>query len=700
MNTNQLKYLLGIFVIAILLSGCEDDEEFFTGADSFITSFSLEKDGTTYNASFYSDSIIVTAPDGVSLNGAKISYSISENANIIPSPDSISNWNEELLFSVTSYNGDRQTYKYVVNRKGIDVGGSVFLATQDEVDAFGQRGITSIKGNLVIGRAAGTDSITSLAALYQLKEIGYNLIINSVYKAREFTGLDALEKVGGEININEIGTIKNVDFQNLSSVGSVYIKSDSINSVEFPKLTEAGSDLYIDCPLNILKLNNLQKAGGKITIMHSYNRGNISALSFPLLTEVGSFYFARFQELSKIELPELTNSGELYCYFLPALDIIYLPKLKETTGSIKMYSTLVLSEVSLPVLEKAAGLDIPENVSNLEVPKLTEISDDLFLRGLINENLDFLSSLTSVGGTFTIYNLPNLTAFEAPPALKSVGKLSVFYQRMLPPDEINIRGMELNELEIKGAALIDTKLIGEEEFDGILNINCDGQIPSGYTISFPELEGFSTIDSLRLGYVKIDNFNMKGVRKIRRGFQLPSNSIKEFQLPDLEEVGGDFVIATLGSSTKETIELPQLKTVAGNFDVKLFSGVVKTLSFSALESVEGDFSLTTGYGYDFGGWGQQICLTSALFESLATINGKLTISSGSSSFTNNLMTNLDGFSALTNVNGIEVTGQGVLTSYEGLKNALPSFSAENWLATNNAYNPAYEELSSGQWIQP
>ena len=699
MKINQLKYLLGIFVIAILL-GCEDDEDFFTGTDSFITSFSLEKDGTTYNASFYSDSIIVSIPDGVSLKDAKVSYAISENANILPSPDSISNWDKEMLFAVTSYNGKKQTYKYTIKRNSIDAEGTIILATQDEVNAFGQLGITSIKGNLIIGRTAGTDSITSLAALYQLKEIGYGLIINPTYTASEVTGLDALETVGGEININETETIKSVEFQSLKSAGSIYIKSDSITSVEFPRMTKVTSNLYVDCPLNTLDLTNLQSTGGKITLMHSYDKGGLTGISFPLLKEAGSFYIARFQKLSKVELPELITSGELYCYFLPALNIIYLPKLKEATGTIKMYSTLKLSEVSLPLLERAKGMDIPEFVSSLEVPLLTEVSGDLFLRGITSENLNFLSSLTSVGGTFTIYNLPNLTAFEAPPALKSVGKLSVFYQRMLPPGEINIRGMELNELEIKGAALIDTKLIGEEEFDGILNINCDGQIPSGYTISFPELEGFSTIDSLRLGYVKIDNFNMKGVRKIRKGFQLPSNSIKEFQLPDLEEVGGDFVIATLGSSTKETIELPQLKTVAGNFDVKLFSGVVKMLSFPALESVEGDFSLTTGYGYDFGGWGQQISLTSALFESLATINGKLTISSGSSSFSNNLMTNLDGFSALTNVNGIEVTGQGVLTSYEGLKNALPSFSAENWSATNNAYNPFYEELSSGQWTQP
>ena len=692
MKIKKLKYLLTVFVIAVFLNGCKDKEDIFIGTDSFINSFSLTQDGTTYNASFYADSIIISVPEGLSLNGASVTYSLSEQANIKPVPDDISNWNNEMLFAVTSYSGEEQTYKYIVKRNSIDAEGTVVLSTQDEVNDFGEQGVTSIKGSLIIGRIAGTDSITSLAALYQLKEVGYNITVNPTYAAKEFTGLDALETVGGEININDVKEIKSVEFQSLKSAGSIYIKNDSISSAEFPRLTQVAGDLRVDCPLNILNLTNLQNVGGQLSLLHSYNRGEITQIALPLLKSAGNIYIVRFKELTKIELPELVTSGDLSFLYMPSFNIVYLPKLIETTGTIKMTSTTDLAEVSLPALERAGGLDIPEFVKVLEVPLLSQVSGDLFLRGLTVENMDFLSSLTSVEGKFTIYNLPNLQTFKVPSALTNVGTLSIYYSRMLPPEEIDVKGLQMDELEIRGAALVDTKIIGDEEFDGVLNINSDGSLPTGATITFPELEGFSTIDSLILGYVKISNLNIKGIKKINKGFYLPSNSITEFYMPDLEEVGGDFLISHLNRSIQEIIEIPKLKTVGGDFNVTILSGETKTLAFPLLESVGGNFSLASGY--------QTRALTSVKFTSIKNITGKLSVTSGRSSYSNSIMTNLEGFSTLMNVSGVEITDQGALVSYEGLKNALSSFSADDWYVSNNAYNPTYEELNSGQWVQP
>ncbi len=692
MKIKKLKYLLTVFVIAVFLNGCKDKEDIFIGTDSFINSFSLTQDGTTYNASFYADSIIISVPEGLSLNGASVTYSLSEQASIKPVPDDISNWNNEMLFAVTSYSGEEQTYKYIVKRNSIDAEGTVVLSTQDEVNAFGEQGVTSIKGSLIIGRIAGTDSITSLAALYQLKEVGYNITVNPTYAAKEFTGLDALETVGGEININDVKEIKSVEFQSLKSAGSIYIKNDSISSAEFPRLTQVAGDLRVDCPLNILNLTNLQNVGGQLSLLHSYNRGEITQIALPLLKSAGSIYIVRFKELTKIELPELVTSGDLSFLYMPSFNIVYLPKLIETTGTIKMTSTTDLAEVSLPALERAGGLDIPEFVKVLEVPLLSQVSGDLFLRGLTVENMDFLSSLTSVEGKFTIYNLPNLQTFKVPSALTNVGTLSIYYSRMLPPEEIDVKGLQMDELEIRGAALVDTKIIGDEKFDGVLNINSDGSLPTGATITFPELEGFSTIDSLILGYVKITNLNIKGIKKINKGFYLPSNSITEFYMPDLEEVGGDFLISHLNRSIQEIIEIPKLKTVGGDFNVTILSGETKTLAFPLLESVGGNFSLASGY--------QTRALTSVKFTSIKNITGKLLVTSGRSSYLNSIMTNLEGFSTLMNISGVEITDQGALVSYEGLKNALSSFSADDWYVSNNAYNPTYEELNSGQWVQP
>jgi hypothetical protein len=58
------------------------DDDLFTDRNNFITNFSLKQDETTYHASFYGDSIIVTVPESLSLNGATVICTLSEQASI------------------------------------------------------------------------------------------------------------------------------------------------------------------------------------------------------------------------------------------------------------------------------------------------------------------------------------------------------------------------------------------------------------------------------------------------------------------------------------------------------------------------------------------------------------------------------------------------------------------------------------------
>ncbi len=703
MNIHQLKYLLAGVIIAFLWNGCKDDEEFFTGTDNFITAFSLTQDGTTYDASFYSDSIIVTVPDGVSLKGATVAYSLSEHASIIPVPDSISNWNNEMLFAVTSYNGKQQTYKYTINRSSIDAKGTVILATQEEVDAFGATGITAIKGSLIIGRTAGTDSITSLSALYMLEEIGYNLIIKPTYAGKEFTGFDALETIGGEINIESVMTLETISFPALKTVGSITIEDgDRENniSVSFPKLSTATGDVSIEEPLSSANFSGLKSVGGTFKLYDSYSKGELPGISLPLLEQAGALYIGRFTRLTKLQLPALKTTGDFYLYYLPDLNVLYCPDLQETTGTLTLPSTSSLTELELPKLQKAGGISLTA-LYTVSVPSLTEVTGDLSFKSMYSENLDFLSALTTVGGTLSINDPLNLKTFTAPSSLESIGVLNFYGSSTSLPEEINVKGLKLEELAIGRAALINTKIIGDDEFNGTLTISSKDSYSASGTITFPELEGFSTVDSLSLGsnisYMPV--MNVKGIRKIKKGLHVPNNNLNEFYMPDLEEVGGDFIINQMNRSTQETIEIPNLKTVAGNFDVFINSEDTKTLSFPALESVAGDFSLSTGYDLGYT-WYADRSLTSALFPSLKTIEGKLTLTSYPGySYLNKLMENLDGFSSLTSVSGIEITNQAALVSYEGLKNALSSFSAGDWYVSNNAYNPSYDDLNAGKWTQ-
>ena len=167
----KTKHFVFALLTALLFTACSKTDEPFTGKDNYISSFSLKQGETVLNAVISDKVITVSAPEGMTLAGATASVKLSENAKIYPDPSSITDWNDEALFAVTAYNGTQIRYKYTVVRNSIDEKGTVVLETQADVDAFGTKGITAIGGNLVIGRTTGVDSISSLAPLFQLKEI-------------------------------------------------------------------------------------------------------------------------------------------------------------------------------------------------------------------------------------------------------------------------------------------------------------------------------------------------------------------------------------------------------------------------------------------------------------------------------------------------------------------------------------------------
>ncbi len=693
MKKSVLKQtIIAILAVCLIFTGCTEDPSIFDGRDNYITSFKLEKDGNTYNVTFYGDSLIVTIPDDISLDGATVNYSISENASINPDPETITDWDDEILFGVTSYNGNRKLYQYSVNRNSINAEGTVVLSTQDEVDAFGELGKTSIAGNLVIGRTVGTDSITSLSALSELKSVGYSVIINPTYSGSDFTGLDQLEAVGGEIRIDYIETLSDVSFPGLKTVGGIYLKSEVITSVQFSELTSISNDATIDCPLSSLSLDNLHYTGGRLEILDAYSKGDISEVSLPWLEEAGELYFARFPEATKLKLPELKSTARLHIYYMPSLMLLHCPLLHEVTEIIDIYSPSI-PELSFPSLTQAGGIDLETSgLQNLDLSALTSVTNDLYLQYLKIRNLDCLPSLTSVGGIFTIYNLTNMETFVAPSSLTSIGELKFYNYNSPPPSEIYVQGLDLGQLTLARSALSEgVKIIGDDDFHGTLCIQYES-VSSGIIVAFPELEGFSTVDSLSFGgYLSTStSVNVAGIKKINKGFHLPNGNETGFYLPDLEEVGGDFIINHFNRVTDETMEFPKLKTIDGDFDVKVLSQYVQTLSFPALESVSGNFTLATGY--------TATSLSSALFESLESIGGILTIMSYPNySRYNTLMDDLDGFLALTSVAGVNITNQSALASFEGLKNCISSFSSFEWNVSDNAYNPTYEDMTSGSW---
>jgi hypothetical protein len=689
MNTFKYKYLFFTLLAGFFaLSSCKKELK-FEGTDNYITSFSLNQGGTVLYASITDHTITIKAPEDLSLEQAKASLVLSENASIYPNPASVTEWNDEMQFVVTAHNGTKQTYKYTVVRGSVAAEETIVLPTQADVDAFGKQGITEIKGSLIIGRTSGQDSITSLAALSKLRKIGYSLTLYPTYSGQDLVGLDKLTAVGADLQMESLKHLENIKLNNLETAGSISIKSIIPSAVEFAALKRVSKTLTVDGVIAGANFPALNYVGGTLSFLTASNSGALlPKLAFPSLKEAGGLSVTYYTKLGKIDLPELLKVGEFNMLSLASLYAISCPKLQTATGKITIPTTSSLREISFPALTQAGSLSIDAKTINaIEFPLLKSVTGQLRLSGVALDGVKDFPALTEVTGELYLGELTKMTAFSLPSALKKVGKLSLYNRTVAAPAEVNVKGLNLSELNMQSGTSV--KIIGDEVFKGTLTVN-----PTALT-TFPVLQGFSEIDSLSFnGYISyINDVQINGIKKINKSFFMPNNNVKTFSMPDLEEVGGHFTINHFNGVTQATIEIPKLKKIGGDFNVQIMSTAVSTLKFTSLTTVGGNFMLGTGYSTR--------CLTSLLFPVLEKVGKKLTIyaQNDSQSYVNNKVVNLDGFSALKSVSSIEVKAQTSLVSYLGLKNAFSSVTASTWTTSKNAYNPTYADLEAGRWTK-
>ncbi|MDR0729267.1 MAG: DUF5018 domain-containing protein [Prevotellaceae bacterium] len=712
MNTHTIKTCLLLLWTAAFVAACDKNEQDpFAGKDSYITAFSLQQGEAVFHAAIAGEVITLTVPEGVPLIQAKATVKLSENATIYPDPATITDWDEECRFVVTAHNGARSTYKYTVARRGIAHSGAVLLETQADVDAFGQQGITLLDGNLTIGRSTGTDSITSLAPLESLKGITYLLTINPTCA---ITGLEGLQNLahagglqfGGTTTATALKRLETLALPALKTAGSINLQNTVTVIVELPELTSVSKQFSLNCPLWQLQLPNLQYAGSlTLTTVSGNSTATLTAVSLPALEEVGLVSISYFPKLYKIELLELKKMDGMTLTRMPQLSFIHAPQLAEITGSATCSYLNTLSEMGWPELQRVGTLDCSycDGLSTFDFPKLTNVNTIDFVSLPALSGFSGFSALQTVG-TFTfMYSAMDRIAFPA--ALQRIDHLSIdFRQGYGLVSEINVAGIALGKLSVLADA-VRAKLVGDETFHGTLVINPTGA-SNGTTILFPELTGFSEIDSLYLPSANMNNVHVAGVRKINKGIFMTSGSSRQthaFSLPDLEEVGGTlyidyYAMGTSSSTPFTSVEFNKLKHVGGYFFLTATGSSATTIACPELTSIGGDFKLSTCYDYSTTYRGFE----TLHFPKLTTINGKLTIHSESTSRSNTKLKDLNGFSALTKVKAIEVTRQGALTDYSGLKNAFEAnpWGASDWSATNNDYNPTYQDLQAGNWTKP
>lgn len=487
-----------MILVAAALAGCKKDGP-FKGKDNDIASFQLTAGGVVLKAYIQQDSIVITVPGGFSLAGAVPQVLISERAQISPDPASITDWGQSHQFIVTSYDGMKRTFMYVLMRNQITTNGDIVLTTQAEVDSLAKIGISQINGSLTIGKADGTDSIRSLAGLSSIQTIVNNLVINPTFAGKDLTGLDNLQRIGSfkmgpDPSAYQQGTMMNLKTINLPKLTEIMagmlINSPGIAYLQMPLLKSVGGDLqiiYIDSlvTMEFPKLESVLK--GVFLSGYFIPGAALKTISFPVLTTVGGdVYIYQWANLETVKFPALTSAASFTVIGETLLTFLDASHLQATTkGPVELSFNTSLKSFDLSALQSVAG--------QLHIESCDALTD-----------INSLKSLVSVGGDVTIGSLGALTSLAPLKGLKTVG--GNFFVQVL-----NIQG------DPGLSAFSGLRTIGGDmqlyAIDGLTNVNGFSALTSAHRVllfSNPVLVDYTGLKNVLGSLGTSDNWTASG----------------------------------------------------------------------------------------------------------------------------------------------------------------------------------------------
>lgn len=441
-------YFLPMLLSLFFLGACDKNDEIIPedADENFITSVVMTVDGKSYTADITDNTVTITVPYTVSLNNAEVEFKYTTSATIIPDPETVTDWDNERTFRVTSYNGDAREYTYKVVKSEIESDGDVELKTTEEVASFAATKTTVVKGNLIIGSdAEEAEKITDISALASLKEVTGNIVIRNSYNGADLTGLDnivsagglqvgstdvaskatelhmismkALETLSGDISVYN-DQVTYVLFEKLATIeGSVMFNASSLQSFEFPVLTTVGQDL------NLQGLNEENTAAG-----------SIASLEIPELTSVGGgLSVNNLAKLTSMSFLKLKETGGLDFHTVPVmLETINLPEIETVNGSIIMEANMEAPPTGsfVPqrndVLQAFGGMDklttIKGQIKIKNFTALKQLPDWSKITTLGSITLDYLED---VSGTLLLPNARFETFGETAPQIEIINKVQL-----------------------------------------------------------------------------------------------------------------------------------------------------------------------------------------------------------------------------------------------------------------------------------
>ena len=560
------KFFLLTVLAGLFCGSCSDDDSEIPADadDNFITSVVMTvNDGISYSAEIVDNTITMTVPYTVSLNNAQVVFEYTSSAMIVPNPASITDWDTERTFRVTSYNGVANDYTYRVIKDEIRHEGNVELKTTADVSAFVDTDVTVIKGDLIIGSdAEEAEDLPDIAALKILKEVEGNIIIQKSYTGQDFSGLDNITSVGGiqigskdiyavnsnlhMISMKSLETVVNdiiirnnqivfTQFDKLSNVGgNIIVASASLQTFEFPSLVSVGADLDIQAT------TDEEKAGGEV-----------AKLELPALTTVGgTLGVNNLEKLISINLPKLTEAGSINFKSIPiAFESLSLPELSVVNGNLHLEANYYANDAFTSTgNNKLLAID---GLSNLSIVKgILTISKFEAL-----ENLPDWSKLTQLGGL-------------------SLNRLLKYYNKELDLSNVEFVMFENTEPAITIYQTVLGKLITKENLSNVnMNISCS---------AVTGVPGPSLNTALNFKYIN--------------NLSIENSTGDEDPTYIFEQVYGNLEITRRAGQTTNGISAPYLANVNGYMYISINEST--GLNLPNLESIGGQMLIEGSTAYE------------------------------------------------------------------------------------------------------
>lgn len=714
---NKLFYLLAASML--LFGSCSDDktEPIPEDADdNFVTSVVMTVDGKPYSAEIKDNTITVTVPYTVSLAKAQVEFKYTPSATIIPKPGTITDWDNERLFRVVSYNGETNEYTYRVVKDEIRHDGDAELKTAADVAAFVATGVTIVKGNLIIGSdEENAESLTNISALSLLKEVTGNIIIRNSYNGADLGGLDNITSAGGlqigsaeafstaaELHMVSMKGLKNVSgdilvrnnnvvfvtFDNLASVGgNLIFSSSTLQSFDFLALTSVGKDMDVQGVIN----NNDKKEPG----------GTIATLALSKLATVGGkLSVNNLAKLIEINFPALHTAGGINFTSVPVLlETINLPEITVVNGDLLMEANFAMST--------DGGGTVTSTYNN----KLLKLGG--------------LDKLTTVKGMLKISNFQVLTELPDFSKMTTLGGITLNWLeacngQVLNLGNVNFETFNVVEPSINIIGYTNLSKISTKEDLSHVNVTIEsagrtaanfGRFPD---MNFKSVKDFTndnnnTEDPVYLFEKVYGNLSIK--RKMKTGLSAPylksvdgylyvqSQFNMSFEFPELVTVGGQFYMLGGFFTTSKGLLFKKLKTVCCAANPSYVKENIGSDGFP-----DGSLDVPAA-GKDFnyfpelvrvGGVGLKInSAKSVSLPNLTTIDKTLYAKGATAltAFDMPKLTKLTGvyFSGLTKFTDFTMFGKFVKDG---------SIPEANWKVVNCGYNATYANMVAGQYTKP